>query len=478
MFTLYPSSPKPLCPITPITLNSMSCSYPVLKSHKFSIPIRSFVAKSPTLKYPVHKSQKFSNSIPICPIALNSPTLTYPLDKVTTLVPKSSINCEYQTERGLEFDTGGAFYRQESATGRDLGVLAASLHKKSNGSLRVLDALCGCGIRSLRYLAEAEADFVVANDGNDCYGSTIAENLSRAMKGEWVVTHLEANRVMTDYYMQKSFFDFIDVDSFGSDSSFLRSAMNALRYGGLLYVTSTDGLSSGGHLPHHSLASYGAYVRRLPYSNEIGLRMLIGGAAREAAVLGCHIIPLFSYYAYHGPVFRVMLRLIRGKVHDSRHYGFIGFCNQCGNSHEFSWDELGQMSCSCSMPEVSKSLSVSGPLWTGPLHDAAYLMDMLNLAKQWGWVGCDTKENSLEKLIKLMVDESDSKLPFGYIKLDQLASRAKINSPPLKTFMSAIHKKGYAASRSHIETNAIKTNCTMTECISIAKELMQVSITS
>lgn len=62
---------------------------------------------------------------------------------------------------------------------------------------------------------------------------------------------------------------------------------------------------------------------------------------------------------------------------------------------------------------------VSGPLWTGPLHDGAYLMDMLNLAKQWGWIGCDGKDN-LEKLIRVMMDESDPKLPFGYIKLDEV----------------------------------------------------------
>ncbi|CAL5204228.1 unnamed protein product [Lathyrus oleraceus] len=384
----------------------------------------------------------------------------------------------FQTERGLEFDTGGAFYRRESATGRDLGVLAASLQKKVSGSLRVLDALCGCGIRSLRYLKEAEADFVVANDGNECYGSTIMENLSRVCVKEekrWVVTHLEANRVMTDYYLQKSFFDFIDVDSFGSDSSFLRSAINSLKFGGLLYVTSTDGFSSAGHRPHHSLAAYGAYVRHTPYSNEIGLRMLIGGVVREASVLGYHVTPLFSYYAYHGPVFRVLLRLNRGKVHDSRHYGFIGHCHQCGNCNEFSWDQLGQFSCSCSVSKVSNSLKVSGPLWTGPLHDAAYLTDMLDLAKEWGWIGCDGKD-SLEKLIKLMVDESDPRLPSGYIKLDEMASRAKINIPPLRTLMSAMHKKGYAVSRSHITTKAIKTNCPMTEFISIAKELLPVSV--
>lgn len=70
--------------------------------------------------------------------------------------------------------------------------------------------------------------------------------------------------------------------------------------------------------PSSSLASYGAYVRPLPYSNEVGLRMLIGGALREAVALGFHVSPLFSYYSYHGPIFRVMLRVGRGKLDENR----------------------------------------------------------------------------------------------------------------------------------------------------------------
>lgn len=67
-----------------------------------------------------------------------------------------------------------------------------------------------------------------------------------------------------------------------------------------------------------SLAAYGAYIQPLPYSNEVGLRMLIGGAVREASVLGYRVAPLFSYYAYHGPVFRVLLRVNHGKLPDNR----------------------------------------------------------------------------------------------------------------------------------------------------------------
>ena len=72
--------------------------------------------------------------------------------------------------------------------------------------------------------------------------------------------------------------------------------------------------------------------------------------------------------------------------------------------------------------QVSSSLVVSGPLWIGPLHNASYLTEMLNLAEQWGWTGNDT-ETHLGKLLKQMIDESDPKLPFGYIKLDEVYSQ-------------------------------------------------------
>lgn len=179
--------------------------------------------------------------------------------------PNTPIFCksDYQIERGLEFGIGDTFFRHESATGRDLGVLAAALHKKSNGgSLRVLDAMCGCGIRSLRYLVESKADFVLANDANDDHRRVVLSNLSRVSRGSaeerrWVVTNNDANRVMTECYLQRDYYDFIDVDSFGSDSTYLRSAFGALKFGGLLYITSTDGYTSGGHRPHQWVFCFG-----------------------------------------------------------------------------------------------------------------------------------------------------------------------------------------------------------------------------
>ena len=47
-------------------------------------------------------------------------------------------------------------------------------------------------------------------------------------------------------YLQEDYYDLVDVDSFGSDTSHLAGAIDALKYGGMLYLTSTDGMSAAG----------------------------------------------------------------------------------------------------------------------------------------------------------------------------------------------------------------------------------------
>lgn len=115
-------------------------------------------------------------------------------------------------------------------------------------------------------------------------------------------------------------------------------------------------------------------------------------------------------------------------------------------------------------------IAVVGPLWTGPLHDASFLTEMLSLADEWGWAY--TSENvTLEKLLSTMIEESDPRLPPGYIRLDEISRRAKINSPPLGTLINSLRKEGFSACRSHIGTNVIKTNCPISSCIDVAREI-------
>ncbi|KXZ56436.1 hypothetical protein GPECTOR_1g390 [Gonium pectorale] len=140
------------------------------------------------------------------------------------------------------------------------------------------------------------------------------------------ISHADANRLLTSLYMRESYYDLIDIDSFGSETMHFPAAVDSIKYGGLLYLTSTDGFTSSGKRPERGLAAYGAYLRATPWANEQGLRMVIGGAVREAASRGVALTPVFSLYSYHGPVFRVMLRARRTAEWPASHYGFVGHC--------------------------------------------------------------------------------------------------------------------------------------------------------
>lgn len=84
-----------------------------------------------------------------------------------------------ESERGVEFSTGDLFYRRESATGRDLAVLSSAIsQRRLGGGIRVLDAMCGCGVRSVRYLSQGGAEFVWANDAFEGCRPQILANLS------------------------------------------------------------------------------------------------------------------------------------------------------------------------------------------------------------------------------------------------------------------------------------------------------------
>ena len=65
----------------------------------------------------------------------------------------------WRREGKAKFRIDNAFYRPQGQIGRDLAVLAAAVYKHNRGQLRVLDAMTGCGVRSLRYQLEANADW-------------------------------------------------------------------------------------------------------------------------------------------------------------------------------------------------------------------------------------------------------------------------------------------------------------------------------
>jgi tRNA (guanine26-N2/guanine27-N2)-dimethyltransferase len=354
------------------------------------------------------------------------------------------------------FAVGGAFYRSKSAIARDLAVLAAAVYRQRHGHLRVLDAMTGCGVRPLRYGLEAGADFVWANEGNPDLADLLRANLAALPADTYRLTQGNANQIFFTCYQGRDVYDLVDIDNFGSPAPHVENGLWATQIGGLLYFTSTDGRSTGGHDPERSLRTYGAWARSHPAVHEQGLRLMIAHAAQTAAARGLGVEPVFSLFT--GQVHRVMVRLVGKPTLNASNYGFLGYCHGCGHFQTVGWRQLGRVGCPCGADDAPV---VSGPMWLGPLHDGETLAAMGRLAKDWGWQG-------QRRLLEIMAAEID--LPPYYYPLGEIGRRGQMDIPNRERLMAALRERGYGAAVPSMDWQGVKTNAAFGDCVAIAKQ--------
>jgi tRNA (guanine26-N2/guanine27-N2)-dimethyltransferase len=232
----------------------------------------------------------------------------------------------WERERGVTFNPGVAFFRAQSLVARDFAVLSAILHKAhgSGAPLHVLETMAASGVRSARYLQHAQADFVWSNECSTAAGSqeALLHTLAAALEAvhaqpltlascelsylgskahDWSLsdkaiwgegrggdeqsaalptpdvlcraTAAEAGQLLmwcgAHGKNGKTGFDLIDIDSFGAETvKYIGLAMETVREGGLLCLTSTAGTLAGGRDPANSLALYGCHLAPIPSANE------------------------------------------------------------------------------------------------------------------------------------------------------------------------------------------------------------------
>ncbi|WP_228016166.1 tRNA (guanine-N1)-methyltransferase [Leptolyngbya ectocarpi] len=365
-------------------------------------------------------------------------------------------------EGKARFAIANAFYRSSSQIGRDLAVLAAAIYRQHHGQLRVIDAMTGCGVRPLRYHLESGADWIWANEGNPELRALLQENLRQGMAPEsYGITHQDANQLFFRCAQQQDYYDLIDIDNFGSPTPFINSALWAIKFGGLLYLTSTDGRTTGGHALEKSVQMYGACARRHPAVYEQGLRLLMGYAAQQAAARGWCIQPVFSIF--NGSIHRAMVRVVPQSWQDED-YGFLAYCYGCGQFRTAGWRQLGQLSCEvCGTAPV-----VSGPMWLGPLHDMEYVGQMAKLANKWQW------PQRIQQLLAVMMAEAT--MPPYYYPLAEIGRRGQMDIPARDRLIAGIRERPvadshYRATRTHLDAQAIKTDAPLAVCLEVAKSL-------
>ena len=356
---------------------------------------------------------------------------------------------------------GAGFFRPESRPSRDLGVLLAQTLAAS-GPLRVLDAMAGCGIRALRYGLEAGAAAVWANDADPDRLPLLRQNL--ASLAGLRCSALTAQHLLAACLQRQERFELLDLDGFGCPTALLPLALEAVSFGGVLYLASTDGRSPTGHDRSAAIRSLGAAARAHPASWELALRLQIGVVARAAWAMGRGIRPLFSFS--EGRTFRTAIQLQRrADARQERQLGLLAHCHACGEQLEQSLLQLRQWPA-CACIGEPPPLAISGPLWLGPLQHAPTLAAMQRLVPQ---LPAECVARTSERLLARLL--ADPGLPARCWPSAELGRRLGGGPPATQALLQALEAEGFTALRSGVMDGMFRCNAPWPRVLELAAAL-------
>lgn len=331
----------------------------------------------------------------------------------------------------------GAFFNSAARLTRDIGTAIAS------GSLgkgySVLDATAATGLRGMRYLLEGKAGSCTFLEINRTAYAALRRNLSmNKVEGRALNTSIQefANSA-------RERFDLIDLDPFGGVQPYVYDLMKLVRSGSLFFATATDTAVLCG--AHHSacVRLYSSVPMHNELCKEAGIRILLGYIARVAASFDFGMEPLLSINYLH--YMRVHTRLSHGSRSAAvtmKGIGYMHYCNSCGRRGVQQGLIPKRLECSC-----GARLQLSGPLWTGRLHDQESVRRACASAGEGLAAG---SRGFLERLAM----ELDTPVLYDIPRMTRRLGMASVS--PYKV-MEELKTKGHAASQTHFSAACIRT---------------------
>lgn len=199
--------------------------------------------------------------------------------------------------------------------------------------------------------------------------------------------------------------------------------------------------------------------------------MVIATAFREAAARNLHAAPVFSYFHRPSSSFRVMMTLLKPKRPPAAAFASIGYLARCPHCGEL-WRvdaapaSLGDPGSGRRCAHREAPPLVAGPLWLGPLHDAAYARRMAVEARRRDWVDA---ESLLSCFVAEAEVEADGAVIFYHLgEVQRALAAADVQQPPLRDLIERLRASGFAASLSHMERKAIKTNASLRDIVEVS----------
>ncbi|MHB1909195.1 MAG: tRNA (guanine(10)-N(2))-dimethyltransferase [Nitrososphaerales archaeon] len=353
-----------------------------------------------------------------------------------------------------------AFFNPRGKLVRDVSIVCYDAHSKLNPkpNLVFADALAGTGARGIRVANEVPSiERVILNDINSKALEYAKESAKlNNVEEKCVFSRSEVCSFLTSRKESEGErFDYVDLDPFGSPSDHIDCAIRSVKEGGMLSFSATDSAVLCGVYPKVSLRKYLGLPLRSEYCHEVGMRLLFGLAAQSAMRLEAGIEPLFCHHNMH--YFRAYLTIRVGNTHsreNEKEIGFILHCFLCGHrsivSREVFFSPKERIDLSC--PECKKEkVAIAGPLWIGKIQSSDFV-------------------SSCHEQSDLGVFSSELDIPLYY---DLNAIKVKSGLPRINVVVEELKARGYAASRTRLNPNSLRTDATKKELQKIVLELVR-----
>ncbi|EME88527.1 uncharacterized protein MYCFIDRAFT_149170 [Pseudocercospora fijiensis CIRAD86] len=401
--------------------------------------------------------------------------------------------------------------------------------KPTGPRFRILDALSATGLRALRYAKEIPfVTAVVANDMNsnaitsmkmnvqhNDLTEQITPNLGDAIGHMYTVAYPPTHSHGPKHVSQK--YDVIDLDPYGTAAPFIDAALQAINDGGLLCVTCTDsGVFASLGYCEKTFALYGGMPIKGSHMHEGGLRLIINSVASAAARHGMAIEPLLSlsidFYA------RVFIRVRKSPADVKFLAGKTMLVYACDSGcGAWSTNMIGRNTEQAAKngtvwykhtiaqgPGVDRLCEhcgskshIAGPMWGGPIHNAAFIQKVLEdlesadpkvyetKARVEGMLTTALDELSVNREVTTYIpahkrkdgDEMIPKVPPEAIDLhpfffnpSALSKVIHCVAPGIVAVRGALRGLGYIATRSHCQAGSIKTDAPWSDIWRVMRE--------
>lgn len=337
------------------------------------------------------------------------------------------------------------FYNPVMKLNRDISLLVIASYFNDN-EVRFCDPMAASGIRELRFLKTIPKKFEFLTLGD--ISKSAIENIQKNFENNNIslnnVKLITANAINT---ISSEYFNFIEVDPFGSPVPFLDIAAQRIKHEGVLSVTATDTAALCGTYPKTTLRRYSIKVEKTLWHEELGLRNLIAYVQKELAKYDKvgNVIISFSNNHYYKIFF---------KVTDSKTKSL-----EILKEHKYlTWDRKSQET-SFSKFETENTF---GKTYIGPLCDKEFLKKIKNN------LNLIDKNKEVKELIENLEQELNI---VGYYNPHKFMKEHKFTSDiKFEKIIEKIKELNFEVSRAHNNKIGIKTNCPHDKFIEIMKE--------